>query len=133
MPTPMHLHSRFISSLVFEPLEQGKRRFRLHQDLVFIYVIGGEFAEVRAPKGFVTDLASVPRAFWWLFPPHGKYTRAAVLHDHLYQAGKYSREVADEIFRAAMHATKVDIVTQTLFFRGVRVFGKSRFKGSDND
>jgi len=132
MPTHTPL-SRFSTALVFEPLEQGKRRFKLHQDLVFIYVVDSEFVKLCVPTGFVTDLASVPRALWWLYPPHGKYTRAAVLHDYLYNSGKYSREVADEIFRAAMHATKVDIVTQILFYKGVRAFGKSRFKGSDND
>lgn len=35
------------------------------------------------PIGFVTDGASVPRIFWMLFPPVGRYFLAAALHDWL--------------------------------------------------
>ena len=34
-------------------------------------------------KGFVTDLASVPRAIWWLISPWD-IARAAIIHDLLY-------------------------------------------------
>lgn len=35
------------------------------------------------PRGFVTDLASVPRLFWMALPPCGNYTPAAVVHDYI--------------------------------------------------
>src|SRR4051794_33564779 len=35
------------------------------------------------PAGFETDFASVPRALTWLLPRYGRYTKAAILHDHL--------------------------------------------------
>lgn len=31
-------------------------------------------------RGFITDGATVPWFLWWLFPPLGKYARAAALH-----------------------------------------------------
>lgn len=43
------------------------------------------------PVGFETDFASVPRPLWPLFPPTGRYTRAAVLHDWLYTAAPLVR------------------------------------------
>ena len=38
---------------------------------------------VTCKKGFVTDLASVPRAIWWLISPWD-IARAAIIHDLLY-------------------------------------------------
>lgn len=34
--------------------------------------------------GYVTDFASVPKWLWSFFPPIGKYNRAALIHDYLY-------------------------------------------------
>lgn len=39
---------------------------------------------VTVPIHFKTDFASTPRFLWAFFPPYGKYTEAAVLHDYLY-------------------------------------------------
>src|SRR5690348_12260167 len=39
---------------------------------------------IRVPVGFVTDFASVPRFFWRVLPPTGRYGKAAVVHDYLY-------------------------------------------------
>lgn len=36
---------------------------------------------VYVPAGYLTDGASVPRAFWSLIPPWGSYGQAAVVHD----------------------------------------------------
>ena len=39
---------------------------------------------ITVPTGFVTDLASVPRAMWWLIAPFD-VARAAIVHDILYK------------------------------------------------
>ena len=41
-------------------------------------------SKITCRKGFVTDLASVPRAIWWLISPWD-IARAAIIHDLLYQ------------------------------------------------
>ena len=46
--------------------------------------LGGKENEVKCTKGFVTDLASVPRAIWWLIAPWD-IARAAIIHDLLYK------------------------------------------------
>lgn len=38
---------------------------------------------ISIPAGYTTDFASTPRWLWWWLPPHGKYERAAVVHDWL--------------------------------------------------
>lgn len=39
---------------------------------------------ITVPTGFVTDLASVPRAMWWAIAPFD-VARAAIIHDLLYK------------------------------------------------
>ena len=41
-------------------------------------------SKITCAKGFVTDLASVPRAIWWLISPWD-IARAAIIHDLLYK------------------------------------------------
>src|SRR5689334_1061409 len=51
------------------------------------YRIGDTTDKIVVPAGFVTDLASIPRAFWgppFFLTPAGQYSRAAIIHDYLY-------------------------------------------------
>jgi hypothetical protein len=58
---------------------------------------------VRVPKGFVTDLASIPRIFRFFFVKNGRHRAAAIPHDYLCRLGKkVSRVTADKIFLEAM-------------------------------
>lgn len=43
----------------------------------------GETEVITIPAGTRTDLASVPRLFWWFLAPFGAHESAAVLHDAL--------------------------------------------------
>ncbi|KKL66348.1 hypothetical protein LCGC14_2145860, partial [marine sediment metagenome] len=66
----------------------------------FEYRVGSEDSTevVEVPQGFTTDFASVPRVVWWLIPPDGQYTQAAVVHDFLYFSQTTTRIEADRIF-----------------------------------
>ena len=63
---------------------------------------GQNFSPVEVPKGFVTDLASVPAILWSVFPKTGRYAYAAIVHDYLYWTQAVSREEADSVLKAAM-------------------------------
>ncbi len=52
--------------------------------------------EILIPKGFQTDLASVPRIFWAMFPPFS-CPQPSVVHDFLYTQNINSKE-RDQIF-----------------------------------
>ena len=54
---------------------------------------------ISVPKGFVTDLASIPRLFWTIFPPAAAYSYPAIIHDYLYWFQPCSRETADNILK----------------------------------
>ena len=78
---------------------------------------------ITVPDNFSTDLASVPKALWGIFPPFGHHTKAAVLHDYLYGQGVRPRKQCDEIFLEAMAAMGVSKTRRYLMYWAVRAFG----------
>lgn len=91
----------------------------------------GVMQKITVDKGFLTDFASVPRIFWSILPPTGKYTQAAVLHDFLYKNGwrlGYSRFRSDKIFLSAMKTQKVKKWKIYVMFFAVRIFARSAYK-----
>ena len=83
-------------------------------------------------KHFITDLSSIPRIFWMIYPPFGLYTLAGIVHDFLYSkegsTQVRSRKEADDIFLEIMKETGVSWHTRTIFYYAVRLFGKRFFK-----
>ncbi len=79
---------------------------------------------VNVPKGFVTDLASVPPILWSKYPPTGRYAYAAIVHDYLYWTQTTTRAVADEVMVAAMQDAGTDDATIKNFKRALGLFGK---------
>src|SRR5690554_2293547 len=88
------------------------------------------------PAYFKTDLASIPAIARPMFPVHGRYTVAAVVHDYLYQCRgdviardkegtrahlSYTRQWADEIFHKALLEAGVDKTDAKLMYWAVRV------------
>ena len=104
---------------------------------VLLYIGGGQYRTVGAseyvgqtdvihiPDGFPTDLATVPRVFWWLLPPTGVYERSAVVHDFgCVQLAEgtcllSSRDV-DGLFRRIAREGGAGFVTRWLLWTGVR-------------
>lgn len=117
--------SSFTTPLRFEMV--SGRLFELTEP--FEYHVGEFPSEqvITVPKGFVTDLASVPRAFWPVFPPHGEYAKAAVVHDYLYRFPSTSREFADSVFDEAMGVLGVASWKRWLITTAVRLFGGRYF------
>ena len=114
--------SRFTEILTVSPLGDGRTWFLREE---FGYDIGSEGSghSIDVPAGFLTDFASVPRPFWWLFPTWGRYGNAAVIHDFCYWQQELGRWHADQVFLEAMGVLGVGRVTRTVLFSAVRVFG----------
>lgn len=86
-------------------------------------------ATLVVPADFRTDFASVPPVLWFIFPPWGRYTRAAILHDYLYtQYDVCSRFFADAIFREAMASLGVPYWKRLAAYYAVRLLGWTRWK-----
>ena len=79
--------------------------------------------KITVPVGFETDFASVPRIFWRIVPPWGKYSPAAVVHDFLYSSKIVDRKKADNIFLELMEHLGVSKWKRSVMYRAVRSFG----------
>jgi Protein of unknown function (DUF1353) len=85
---------------------------------------------ISVPFGFVTDLASIPRMFWTIFPPDGDYTFPAIVHDFLYWTQPISRESADKIFMLGMEEFNIPAATRDAIYSGVRLGGRSAWNAN---
>ncbi len=99
-------------------LHDGTDDFVLTNNLVY-HSNGGSVYTVDA--GFVTDLASIPRFLWSLYPPHGLYLSAAILHDKFCKASWISRKEGDILFREAMSHSHVGAFDRFIIYQGVRL------------
>ncbi len=164
--------SSFTSELIASPLPDG-RRWKLKRQFSYDVGKKGSAHKITVPAGFITDFASIPQivivimsilcvlaghffALLWLLllgcaiiiiitmlPNWGRYGKAAVLHDFLYQRffwmiqqPEYSyffihfaeaidnpRKFADSIFYEAMIAGKTKPWKAKLMYQNVRLFG----------
>ncbi|HPS02131.1 MAG TPA: DUF1353 domain-containing protein [Candidatus Sumerlaeota bacterium] len=79
--------------------------------------------EITVPAGFLTNFASVPKLFWNVISPWGEHSRAAVVHDWLYQSGITEKDVADLIFKALMIRYGVPAWQAEVMYQAVKWFG----------
>lgn len=92
--------------------------------------IGVSSEIITVPKGFVTDLASIPRFFWAVYPKTGPYMSAAVLHDYLYWDQRCARAEADRIFDIEMKSFGVNDTSRKLIFAAVSDFGEGAWRSN---
>lgn len=97
--------------------------YYLDGPMIWRPAVGQKLPSISVPKGFVTDLASVPKILWSKYPPSGRYAYAAILHDYLYWFQQGTREEADEVIRMAMGNAAVDNDTVADFYNALRLFG----------
>ena len=122
----------FIGDLVIKPVRRNK--WQLMQSF---HARLDETNFIDVPKGFVCDLASIPRLLTPLFPVHGLHTRAAVVHDWLYanegdvDGGPFTREQADQIFLLGMESLGVGYFTRMAMYWAVRFAGGLAWGGQD--
>jgi hypothetical protein len=83
------------------------------------------FQAVEVPKGFVTDLASIPRPFWSVLRPDGEYAYAAIVHDYLYWTQTRTRLMSDEILKSSMEDFDVSRWKIQAIYNAVRQFGEA--------
>jgi hypothetical protein len=101
-----------------------------------VYVIGDTSDRIVVPAGFVTDLASIPRAFWgppFYLTPAGQYGRAAIIHDYLYWSQKCSRDQADRLLIIAMKESNVGTFDEDVIYRGVQIGGLTAWINNADD
>jgi len=101
-------------------------RWQLAEPL--IYRAGNDWIYV--PRGFGTDLDSVPRIPGLYALASGHAVKAAVVHDWLYHR-RATRRYADRIFSEAMVHEGVAAPIRWILFAGVRAFGWIAYRRMD--
>lgn len=122
------MRAEFLSPLRTEKI--GPRRWLLIDDLLYrSAILPGVFI---APRGFQTDLASIPRPFWVMFPKVDVWDHIAVIHDAAYgnalmtQGGERIFLVklwADRLFAEGLQVAGVGNPRRALMYRLVSWFG----------
>jgi len=94
---------------------------------------GGLFVHI--PRGFVTDLASIPKALRVFYSVNGEHREAAVLHDwgyyklgHVAVGIQLTRLQVDELFLEAMEDLGVGWFKRHSMYWGVRMGGWASWK-----
>jgi len=78
---------------------------------------------ITVPAGFVTDLASIPRAFQNLISVNGRHRAPAILHDYLYSIRDRERSMCDDLFLEAMASVGVRWSQRWVMYLAVRIGG----------
>jgi len=112
----------FLNKLVLESISDSK--YILKDDLVA--QVDGKYYTV--PKGFITDLASVPYPLnKWIKSDNSKYLKSAVMHDFFY-VSQMDRKKADDLFLLLMESENTPRRYKYSFYLAVRLFGWIRYK-----
>lgn len=104
---------------------RGLQLWQLTEDFYFISAYYR--MTIKVPKGFVTDLASIPKIPLVYEYLGGIIQREAVIHDYLYSTGEVTREMADMVLLEAMEVTGVPLSKRSLIYNGVRLGGASAY------
>jgi len=115
--------SSFNNNLVLNAVEGG---WQLTKDFSYTSDMLGR--DIIVPRGYFTDLASVPRIFRFIVPvANAKNRRAAVVHDYLCTHGvsegiiKNQKE-ADQVFREALQVAGLGKIRRNLLYFPVRCY-----------
>jgi len=162
--TPAFIHRRYlqrhrkhiveITDSILPPphlIYHGANRWELTEEYLYTPA-DSALPAITIPSGFIFDLASVPRKFWWLIAPFDLSIVAPLIHDFLYGSGghltpfnspihlqghytshpadrpTYTRETSDRLFLRIMRQERVSAWRRALAYRTVRLFGASSWK-----
>lgn len=123
--------SRFTSTLDVRQLSTDPEDWMLLGFLAYEAGRKGSGNWIVAPFGYRSNGVSMPRFFWWLASPSGRFFRAGIVHDLLYWLIKIgmphvhapTRAAADREFYLACRACGGGVVICWLLWAGVRIGG----------
>lgn len=111
------------------------RKFELHKPLAIYLSDDKGSIYVTVPEGDVTDFATTHRLIWSIFPPTGKYGKAATVHGYLITGGTATiygetrtvdLETAAYIFLLVMELQNVPKWKRVVMYNAVLAYGYVR-------
>ena len=104
---------------LYEQVEDFGYQSNLMNGLIFI-----------APKGRITDLASIPRPVWSIIDPEDPIIMMpSVMHDARYGLHDCTKDQADAMLREGMEVQGAGSIIRNIVFQAVQRFGGSHWKG----
>ena len=102
----------------------GKKRLLLAD-----YTYENDKYIITLKPGFVTDGASIPKAFWTILssPFEGPLVYGAMIHDGLYTKMQLPRKECDELLREMAIEQGYNKIKADLVYEAVRLFGGSHW------
>ncbi len=113
----------------FKFISDQKRFIMLKRTTAIITNDDGSRETYHIPKGFSTDLASIPRMARSVIPQIGHHVLPAIFHDYCYRVGILSKKKSDRVFLIAMENFGVNCFIRNIMHRSVKYFGDSSYKG----
>ena len=115
--------------LILKPMPDGESWW-VQQPFYFLLDLKYE----KIKPGFITDFASIPKAFQWFEQPAtGKHRTAAVCHDWMYSEHPCSRKEADDTFLTLMLHDGYNQYKAHILYIIVRLFGGSHWNKNGVD
>ena len=106
--------------LEYIPSKKGKKWKTFNQ----IDVPLSDGSILKIPKGFETDLSTVPKFLWGILPPFGNFLLAAIVHDYLYVTkDDRGRNFADKEMLIISNKKNKNKVDNYFRYFAVRLFG----------
>lgn len=111
----------------YDPARSRARPWRTETECVYLTDVPDVARKLVVPRGYDTDLASVPRVPGVYWRVGNTAVLAAIVHDYLYEFDPHGwgRKVADQVFLEAMTAEEDPpaATTRWIMYRAVRMFG----------
>ena len=103
--------------------DEGRTLWKLLDDFTYVSRTIMCF-NIVVPKGYVTDLLSIPKGAWKVLPPFEfPALFGSIVHDIFYAGEIIPRKVADDIFLQAMIDAGEDTWKAKTMYWSVRLFG----------
>lgn len=125
--TPIYgLPLKYIKILWWRFVRPERKYWILQKELTVQLSNGGI---ITIPKGFKTDLSSVPRLLQGIVSAVGDFALAAIIHDYLYIYKGVSREFADKEMLIWSEAINPNPEDNQIRYIAVRKFGQKWWDG----
>ena len=111
--------------LTYDDSLQGVGPWWVDEEIIY----DSDIADLRIiiPRGFPTDLTTVPKIPFVYETFANTAIKAAIIHDFLYTSKIVSRKMADAIFKEASIASKVTNWKIVAMWSALRLFGSAHY------
>lgn len=109
----------FETDIIYKDVSVAAGKFKIELLVDLIYV-DERMGKIIVPKGFMSDLASIPSPVQNIISKVGPYDGAAIVHDWLYCVQIFDRCTVDNIFLRLMKKSGVGFLTRYTMFWAVR-------------